>query len=323
MPRASRAIGRGPRRWRCGSGRAPARARAEPRQRPARPRWRTALADQPVSLRGRAEAPSLTDRTGRPWGRSRGSRIAAHAATTEGLAAPEDLRVRRVRVGLLRPLEEPVRSLVRVRLGNKVKTRAYRARQAPCPLGSAWCQCSPSFARADSACRGGVWQNDALSPARPDPLTRTPQRPSRNRPWSPPGDGVLTTHNVQGDTTDVAVKIRLKRLGKVRVPQYRIVVVDSRKKRDGRVIEEIGKYHPKEDPSYIDVVSDRAQYWLGVGAQPSEAVAGSSRSPVTGRSSRACRAPRAPSRSPSPSATSPRSSTRRSRTPPASPRPTR
>jgi small subunit ribosomal protein S16 len=71
----------------------------------------------------------------------------------------------------------------------------------------------------------------------------------------------------------VAVKIRLKRLGKVRVPQYRIVVVDSRKKRDGKVIEEIGKYHPKEDPSYISVVSERAQYWLGVGAQPSEAVA--------------------------------------------------
>ena len=70
----------------------------------------------------------------------------------------------------------------------------------------------------------------------------------------------------------MAVKIRLKRLGKVRVPQYRIVVVDSRKKRDGKVIEEIGKYHPKEDPSYIDVVSERAQYWLGVGAQPSEAV---------------------------------------------------
>jgi len=70
----------------------------------------------------------------------------------------------------------------------------------------------------------------------------------------------------------VAVKIRLKRLGKIRVPQYRIVVVDSRTKRDGRVIEEIGKYHPKEDPSFISVVSDRAQYWLGVGAQPSEAV---------------------------------------------------
>jgi small subunit ribosomal protein S16 len=70
----------------------------------------------------------------------------------------------------------------------------------------------------------------------------------------------------------VAVKIRLKRLGKIRVPQYRIVVVDSRKKRDGRVIEEIGKYHPKEDPSFIEVVSERAQYWLGVGAQPSEPV---------------------------------------------------
>jgi small subunit ribosomal protein S16 len=71
----------------------------------------------------------------------------------------------------------------------------------------------------------------------------------------------------------VAVKIRLKRMGKVRAPHYRIVVVDSRKKRDGKVIEEIGLYHPKEDPSYISVVSDRAQYWLGVGAQPSEAVA--------------------------------------------------
>jgi small subunit ribosomal protein S16 len=71
----------------------------------------------------------------------------------------------------------------------------------------------------------------------------------------------------------VAVKIRLKRLGKVRVPQYRIVVVDSRKKRDGKVLEEIGIYQPKEDPSYISVVSDRAQYWLGVGAQPTEAVA--------------------------------------------------
>jgi small subunit ribosomal protein S16 len=71
----------------------------------------------------------------------------------------------------------------------------------------------------------------------------------------------------------VAVKIRLKRMGKIRVPQYRIVVVDSRKKRDGKVIEEIGKYHPKEEPSFIDVTSERAQYWLGVGAQPSEAVA--------------------------------------------------
>jgi small subunit ribosomal protein S16 len=71
----------------------------------------------------------------------------------------------------------------------------------------------------------------------------------------------------------VSVKIRLKRLGKIRVPQYRIVVVDSRKKRDGRVIEEIGKYHPKEEPSFIEVQSERALYWLGVGAQPSDTVA--------------------------------------------------
>ena len=71
----------------------------------------------------------------------------------------------------------------------------------------------------------------------------------------------------------MAVKIRLKRMGKIRAPYYRVVVVDSRKKRDGRVIEEIGKYHPKEEPSLIDVTSDRAQYWLGVGAQPTEAVA--------------------------------------------------
>lgn len=71
----------------------------------------------------------------------------------------------------------------------------------------------------------------------------------------------------------MAVKIRLKRLGKIRAPYYRIVVADSRTKRDGRVIEEIGKYHPTEEPSFIEVKSDRAQYWLGVGAQPTEQVA--------------------------------------------------
>jgi small subunit ribosomal protein S16 len=70
----------------------------------------------------------------------------------------------------------------------------------------------------------------------------------------------------------VAVKIRLKRLGKIRAPYYRIVVADSRTKRDGRVIEEIGKYHPTEEPSFIEVDSARAQYWLSVGAQPTEQV---------------------------------------------------
>ena len=71
----------------------------------------------------------------------------------------------------------------------------------------------------------------------------------------------------------MAVKIRLKRLGKIHAPYYRIVVADSRTKRDGRVIEEIGLYHPTQDPSVIEVNSERAQYWLGVGAQPTEQVA--------------------------------------------------
>jgi small subunit ribosomal protein S16 len=71
----------------------------------------------------------------------------------------------------------------------------------------------------------------------------------------------------------VAVKIRLKRLGKIRAPHYRIVVADSRTKRDGRVIEEIGRYVPGQNPSIIEVNSERAVYWLGVGAQPTEQVA--------------------------------------------------
>lgn len=70
----------------------------------------------------------------------------------------------------------------------------------------------------------------------------------------------------------MAVKIRLKRLGKIRAPYYRIVVADSHTKRNGRVIEEIGKYHPTENPSLIEVDSERAQYWLSVGAQPTEQV---------------------------------------------------
>jgi small subunit ribosomal protein S16 len=70
----------------------------------------------------------------------------------------------------------------------------------------------------------------------------------------------------------VAVKIKLKRLGKIRAPYYRIVIADSRTKRDGRAIEEIGKYHPKADPSFIEVDSERAQHWLKVGAQPTDPV---------------------------------------------------
>jgi len=70
----------------------------------------------------------------------------------------------------------------------------------------------------------------------------------------------------------VAVKIKLKRLGKIREPYYRIVVADSRTKRDGRAIEEIGKYHPKAEPSLIEVNSERVQHWLSVGAQPTDPV---------------------------------------------------
>ena len=70
----------------------------------------------------------------------------------------------------------------------------------------------------------------------------------------------------------MSVKIKLTRLGKIRNPQYRIVVADARTRRNGRAIETIGKYHPKEEPSLIEVDSERALYWLGVGAQPTEPV---------------------------------------------------
>lgn len=82
---------------------------------------------------------------------------------------------------------------------------------------------------------------------------------------TPPYDG--------SSPTTVATKIKLMRLGKMRAPYYRVVVAAARTKRDGRVIETVGKYHPKEDPSFIQVDSERIQYWLGVGAQPTESVA--------------------------------------------------
>src|ERR1700761_3617157 len=70
----------------------------------------------------------------------------------------------------------------------------------------------------------------------------------------------------------MAVKIKLSRLGKIRNPQYRIAIADSRTRRDGRAIEIIGRYHPKQEPSLIEIDSERAQYWLSVGAQPTEQV---------------------------------------------------
>jgi small subunit ribosomal protein S16 len=89
-------------------------------------------------------------------------------------------------------------------------------------------------------------------------------------------NGVLGREDVvtqlQQEREEVAVKIRLLRMGKIRNPQYRIVVADARTKRDGRAIEYVGLYHPKEEPSRIEVNSERVQHWLSVGAQPSEPV---------------------------------------------------
>ncbi len=118
-----------------------------------------------------------------------------------------------------------------------------------------------------------VWQNDPLYPLVFGPLTEQPACPEpdpQRRPHWRPRTG-SPTHE-PGVTTTVAVKIRLKRHGKIRTPFYRVVVADSRTKRDGRVIEEIGKYHPTEEPSLIEINRERAQYWLGVGAQPTEQV---------------------------------------------------
>jgi small subunit ribosomal protein S16 len=89
---------------------------------------------------------------------------------------------------------------------------------------------------------------------------------------SPAGAGPLPEIYRWEKTTAVAVKIKLKRLGKIREPYYRIVVADARTKRDGRAIEEIGKYHPKAEPSFIEVNSERVQHWLSVGAQPTDPV---------------------------------------------------
>jgi small subunit ribosomal protein S16 len=95
-------------------------------------------------------------------------------------------------------------------------------------------------------------------------------RQNRIRAFRPasPNCSVATT----GDRFIMAVKIKLTRLGKIRNPQYRIAVADSRTRRDGRSIEVIGRYHPKEEPSLIEINSERAQYWLSVGAQPTEPV---------------------------------------------------
>lgn len=118
-----------------------------------------------------------------------------------------------------------------------------------------------------------IWQNEPLYFACASPLTRSGGvLRTAMEPTPPPAPRWFIPTENTGESTTVAVKIRLKRLGKIRAPFYRVVVTDALKKRDGRVIEEIGKYHPTEEPSFIDIDGERARYWLGVGAQPSEQV---------------------------------------------------
>src|SRR3954463_1320209 len=100
--------------------------------------------------------------------------------------------------------------------------------------------------------------------------SRIPTRRPAAQPHAPALRGRSSSQS--GAKKTVAVKIRLLRMGKIRNPQYRIVVADARTKRDGRAIEYVGIYHPKEEPSLIQVKSDRVQHWLSVGAQPSQAV---------------------------------------------------
>ena len=126
---------------------------------------------------------------------------------------------------------------------------------------------------AADVCRGGlVWQNGGPYTVWRGPSTPRRRVPETSRPVPHHVERRLTLSEELEYPSPVAVKIKLMRLGKMRAPYYRIVVADSRTKRDGRAIEEIGKYHPKQDPSFIEVNSERAAYWLGVGAQPTEAV---------------------------------------------------
>lgn len=116
-----------------------------------------------------------------------------------------------------------------------------------------------------------LWHNQCLYSTSLAPLTKV----SCVRVASPrlsPRSMRPTTPSETGETTQVAVKIRLMRMGKIRAPHYRVVVADSRSRRDGRPIEEIGKYHPTQNPSFIEIDSERAQHWLSVGAQPTDQV---------------------------------------------------
>jgi small subunit ribosomal protein S16 len=119
-----------------------------------------------------------------------------------------------------------------------------------------------------------IWQNGGLSTGlTSDPLTDVGPVHLDHRLGVPHPQALWTAlHTQQRSRTQVATKIKLTRIGKMREPHYRVVIADARTKRDGRSIETIGEYHPKSDPSIIKIDADRAAYWLGVGAQPTEAV---------------------------------------------------
>src|SRR5581483_11102108 len=115
------------------------------------------------------------------------------------------------------------------------------------------------------------WPTEYRRARGPSRRGRPVHRPERCR--ATPRGAHRADLDKSGAAAPVATKIKLMRLGKMREPHYRIVVADARTKRDGRAIETIGEYHPKNDPSIIKVDGERAAYWLGVGAQPTEAVA--------------------------------------------------
>ena len=133
---------------------------------------------------------------------------------------------------------------------------------------------SSQAAGGDYCCATVVWHNVMLTAWLGDALSSfaRPGSSVRSRRLSPAGASPPPRIYRWEKTTAVAVKIKLKRLGKIREPYYRIVVADARTKRDGRAIEEIGKYHPKAEPSLIEVNSERVQHWLSVGAQPTDPV---------------------------------------------------
>ena len=208
------------------------------------------------------------------------------------------------------------------RAGPAGSTCGARDRMCPGAHGLGWCE-------------GPVpWHTHSLYVHGPALYPSVRDTPRTGRPHDPTGCGGTHPNIPEGESTHVAVKIRLKRMGKTRAPYYRIVVADSRKKRDGAVLEEIGKYHPTEHPSVIEVESERAQYWLGVGAQPTEQVAALLK--ITGdwqkakgetaagtrRPLRSRRPPRSSSRRPTRPLLSPATARRRPRTP-RPPRPLR